>query len=251
MDEVFRSLNDSSRRLLLDRLRQHDGQSLAELCSHLPDMTRFGVMKHLAVLEEAGLVVTRKAGRYKHHYLNPIPIRMIHDRWISKFTEPVAAAIARLKTNLEEGAPPMSTPDHVYQAFIRADIKEVWRALVDGDMTVRYYYGTRVESDWEEDADIRYYYPDGSLVAEGTVLAIDPPHRLEMTFLPHWDPELNAEGPVRQVWLVEEADGVAKLTVETFDMDPSSKTYRDFTSGYPFIISGLKTLLETGDPLAG
>ncbi len=98
MDEVFRALNDSSRRLLLDRLFENDGQTLAELCAHLPEMTRYGVMNHLRVLEEGGLITTRKVGRSKHHYLNPVPIRMVHDRWISKYTAPRVGALARLAT---------------------------------------------------------------------------------------------------------------------------------------------------------
>ena len=114
MDEVFRALDDPSRRLLLDRLFEADGQSLGELCEHLPDMTRFGVMNHLRVLEDAGLVTTRRAGRRKLHHLNPVPIRLVHDRWISKYTKPIAGALAALTTHLE-GAPMDAVPSHVYQ----------------------------------------------------------------------------------------------------------------------------------------
>jgi DNA-binding transcriptional ArsR family regulator len=96
MDKVFRALADPSRRRLLDGLREHDGQTLTELCGAIPDMTRFGVMKHLGVLEEAHLVVTERHGRSKHHYLNPVPIRQIHDRWISKYAEPFASALTEL-----------------------------------------------------------------------------------------------------------------------------------------------------------
>jgi DNA-binding transcriptional ArsR family regulator len=103
-DRVFRALADPSRRLLLDRLFERDGRPLAELESELPEMTRFGVMKHLRVLEEAGLVVTRREGRRKLHFLNAVPIRLIHDRWIDKYTEHRASALAELKTRLEETA---------------------------------------------------------------------------------------------------------------------------------------------------
>ena len=101
MDAVFRALADPSRRLLLDRLYERDGQTLGQLCAAMPDMTRFGVMKHLAVLEEARLITTRKVGREKFHFLNPVPIREIHDRWISKYAEPWAAALVGLKRELE------------------------------------------------------------------------------------------------------------------------------------------------------
>jgi DNA-binding transcriptional ArsR family regulator len=100
-DRVFRALADPTRRYLLDLLFQRDGRTLTELESEL-SMTRFGAMKHLRVLEQAGLVVTRKVGRERHHYLNPVPIRLIHDRWIDKYTEPRVSALADLKAALEE-----------------------------------------------------------------------------------------------------------------------------------------------------
>jgi DNA-binding transcriptional ArsR family regulator len=100
---VFKALADPTRRLLLDRLFDRDGRTLKELESEL-EMTRFGVMKHLRVLEDAGLVVSRRSGREKLHYLNPVPIRLIHDRWIDKYTERRVSALAELKTELEETA---------------------------------------------------------------------------------------------------------------------------------------------------
>jgi DNA-binding transcriptional ArsR family regulator len=100
-DRVFKALADPTRRLLLDRLFERDGRTLGELESQL-EMTRFGVMKHLRVLEEAGLVASRKVGRTRLHHLNPVPIRQIHDRWIDKYTEHRVSALAELKTQLEE-----------------------------------------------------------------------------------------------------------------------------------------------------
>jgi DNA-binding transcriptional ArsR family regulator len=100
-ERVFRALADPTRRHLLDRLYERDGRTLTELESEL-EMTRFGVMKHLRVLEEAGLVVPRRSGREKLHFLNPVPIRLIHDRWIDKYTERRVSALATLKTTLEE-----------------------------------------------------------------------------------------------------------------------------------------------------
>jgi DNA-binding transcriptional ArsR family regulator len=101
MDEVFKALADPTRRGLLDALRERDGQTLRELESDVP-MTRFGVMKHLRVLEDANLVTTKRRGREKLHFLNPVPIRLIHDRWVSKYAEPWAAALSGLKEQLEE-----------------------------------------------------------------------------------------------------------------------------------------------------
>lgn len=249
MDAVFRALNDPSRRLLLDALYEIDGQTLGSLSGLLPDMTRFGVMNHLRVLEESGLITTRKVGRNKHHYLNPIPIRLVHDRWISKYTEPVVGAIANLKDRLEQGGNTVTIPDHVYQAYIDCTVEDAWDAIVDGDKTVQYYYGTRVESSWAAGDPIRYLSADGEVVADGDILAIEAPNRLDITFHPRWDPDIEAEGPVRMVWVVERSQGLVSLTVEFYDAPPGTKTYQDFVSGLPLIVSGMKTLLETGRSL--
>lgn len=247
MDAIFRALVDPSRRLLLDRLRADDGQTLTELCGHLPGMTRFGVMKHLRILEEAGLVTTLRLGRHKHHYLNAAAIRLVHDRWISRYTEPLARTLAGLKAELEGGS---MKPVHVYQTYIRCDPSAAWRAITDGDHTVAYFYGTRVESEWSEGSTVRYLAPDGGVVADGTVIAVDAPTRLEMTFHAHWDPQLEAEGPARMVWLVEEQNGLTRLTVEYYDLAEGGYALRDFREGLPLIVAGMKTLLETGKPLA-
>jgi uncharacterized protein YndB with AHSA1/START domain len=243
---VFRALADPHRRVLLDRLFERDGQTLGELCGHLPEMTRFGVMKHLGVLEEAELVTTLKVGREKRHFLNPVPIRLVHDRWIGKFAAPIVGAMSILKTSLEASMDPI---DHVYTVFIKAPPERVWRAITDGDDTVRYYYGTRVASEWVVGAAIRYAYPDGSVAADGEVLAIDPGRQVTMTFHPRWSPEIDAEGPVRMTWSVEGTDdGGSRLTV-TSALVPGSRTDAEFRDGVAYIASGLKTLVETGAPL--
>ena len=247
MVTIFRALGDPSRRLLLDQLFGRDGQTLGELCSHLPAMTRFGVMRHLGVLEQADLITTRRVGREKRHYLNPVPIRLIHDRWISKYAEPVVGALAALKTYLEDG--PMA-PDHVYSIYVKASPERVWKALVDGDETSRYFYGTRATSEWRPGAPVSYTYPDGTIAADGTIIALDPPRRLEMSFHARWDPEIEKEGPVRQAWEIEPAgEGLSKLSVITSGMIAGSRTETEFTGGLPYILSGLKSLIETGESL--
>jgi len=246
MAAVFRALGDPHRRVLLDRLFERDGQTLGELSGHLPEMTRFGVMKHLGVLEEANLVTTLKVGREKRHFLNPVPIRLVHDRWIGKFAAPIVGALATLKTSLEASMDPI---DHVYTVYIKAPTERVWKAITDGDDTVRYYFGTRVVSDWSVGAGIRYDYADGSVAADGEVLAIDPGRQVTMTFHARWSPEIDAEGPVRMIWSVEATDdGGSRLTV-TSALVPSSRTDSQFRDGIAYIVSGLKTLVETGAPL--
>lgn len=251
MDEVFKAINDPSRRLLLDVLFEKDAQSLGALCRHLPEMTRYGVMNHLRVLEEAGLVSTRKEGRSKLHYLNPVPIKLIQDRWISKYAEPRVAAITDVKARVErEGALPMGTPDHIYKAYINGTQGEVWEAITNPDMTQQYFYGTRVASDWEVGSSMNYYYAgSGDLASDGTIIAVDAPNRIEFTFHARWDPELVTEGPVREIWRLAEVNGMTELTVELFDAPVGSKTLEDFSSGFPYIVSGLKSLVETGTAL--
>src|ERR1700676_4505552 len=112
VDDVFKALADPTRRSLLDELFQQDGQTLSALEQRLP-MSRFGVMKHLRVLEEAGLIVTRRRGREKLHFLNPVPIRLVHDRWVSKYAEPWVATMSDLKHRLED---PM---EKVFEIYIK------------------------------------------------------------------------------------------------------------------------------------
>src|ERR687894_739394 len=124
MDAVFKALADPTRRGLLDELFRHDGQTLTALEARLP-MTRFGVMKHLRVLEEAALVTTRKRGREKLHFLNPVPIRLVHDRWVSKYAEPWAASLTGLKRRLE------ATMEKVFEIYIKTTPERLWEAISD------------------------------------------------------------------------------------------------------------------------
>ena len=244
---AFRALADPSRRLLLDQLFGRDGQTLGELSAHLPDMTRFGVMRHLGVLEEAGLISTRKEGREKRHFLNPVPIRRIHDRWISKYAAPVVGTMSAIKDHMEA---PMAVPpdeiEHVYSIYINAPPERVWRAITDGNETAQYYYGTHVHSDWTVGSRVSYDNADGSVAADGEVIECTPPHRLETTFLARWDPEVEAEGPLRHVWELEDADGATKLTVTTKGIKKGSKQAEGFGNGMIYIVSGLKTFVEGG-----
>src|SRR5919201_2301900 len=143
MDDVFRALADPTRRSLLDELFKEDGQTLSALQERLP-MTRFGVMKHLRVLEEAHLVTTRKRGREKLHFLNPVPIQLVHDRWVSKYAEPWAATLTGLKRRLEDK--PM---EKVFEIYIKTTPERLWEAITDGDMRAKYSFGVVVESDWK------------------------------------------------------------------------------------------------------
>jgi uncharacterized protein YndB with AHSA1/START domain/DNA-binding transcriptional ArsR family regulator len=243
MDAVFRALSDPTRRSLLDELFRQDGQTLSALEERLP-MTRFGVMKHLKVLEEAKLVVTKRRGREKLHFLNPIPIRLVHDRWVSKYAEPWAAGLSELKHDLEREA----TMEKVFEIYIKTTPERLWEAITDSDIRRRYNFGVGVESDWSAGSSYRGSHPraDGPLV-EGENLEVDPPRRLVQSFTALWSDDAKAQGPSRVTWEIERVEDSCQLTV-THDQlreDANPELY----GGWPMILSGLKTFLETGEEL--
>src|SRR3954447_12066862 len=135
MDDVFKALADPTRRSLLDELFGEDGQTLSALQARVP-MTRFGVMKHLKVLEEAGLVTTKRRGREKLHFLNPVPIRLVHDRWVSKYAEPWAATLSGLKKRIEE-----ELMEKVFEIYIKTTPERLWEAITDPEMRAKYSFG--------------------------------------------------------------------------------------------------------------
>lgn len=254
MEVVFRALADPSRRLLLDKLFERDGQTLQELTGYL-EMSRFGVMKHLAVLEGAGLVAPRKVGREKLHYLNPVPIRAIQERWLSKYAARWAEALGSLKTLLEGeetmaqmGESSGKKPTHVFETYIRTTPEALWRALTSGEWTRRYFFKTAVESNFKPGSPFRYVGEDGKVNVDGTVIEVDEPRKLVLAWTFQYDPELSAEGPSRLTFEIEPQGSACKLTV-VHEFEPGAKGYDHVRSGWPRIISGLKTVLETGQEL--
>lgn len=253
-DEVFRALADPSRRTLLDRLYERDGQTLGELEGALPQMTRIGVMKHLRVLEGAGLVVSHRSGRRRLHYLNPVPIRRIHDRWLDKFRTRAADVLLALQSfmedpSMEADADGRDRPRFVSQIFIRAPREAVWRAITESEFTLRYYYGSTVESTWQPGAPYRYRIAGNDAIV-GTVLEVDPPRRLVQSFDARWDDDVAPDPPNRLTWELEEAaPGITKVTTIHDEFAGRTKTFEQAAGGMPFILSALKTLLETDTPL--
>lgn len=244
LEPVFRALADPHRRWLLDRLRERDGQALGELEETLPELTRFGVMKHLRILESAGLVATRRDGRRKLHFLNPVPIRLVADRWISRYAEPFVNAMADIKHSLEIST--MSELKHVYEVYIRATPDQVWRALTESEFTRRYYYGNDVISDWTPGSALVYRDPkDGSEPIRCHIVEANPPHRLVHTFAFTG----TDESPSRCTWTIEPRGAASLLTLVHHDFDGETSTYRSVEHGWVPILSGLKTLLETGEAL--
>ena len=206
-------------------------------------MTRIAVAKHLAILEEAGLVVSRRHGREKHHFLNPVPIRLVHDRWVNKFTEPWTAGLVGLKHELEN-----TTMEKVFEIYIRTTPKLLWAAITDPATRARYQFGATIESDWTKDSTYRIGHP-GLPVAlvDGVNLEIDPPHRLVQSFHAHWSDAADAAGTSRVTWEIEAVSDSCRLTV-THDQLPADAA-PDLYGGWPMTLSGLKTWLETGTEL--
>jgi uncharacterized protein YndB with AHSA1/START domain len=241
VDDVFKALADPTRRSLLDELFRQDGQTLGALEAGF-DMSRFGVMKHLRQLEDAGLVVTRKHGREKLHFLNPVPIRLVHDRWVSKYAEPWAAALSGIKTRLE------SSMDKVFEIYIRTTPEQLWEAITDPEVRSKYNFGAGVRSEWTVGSSLEMGAPGaGGLLGRGEVLESDPPRRLVHTMVALWSDDVEREGPSRVAWDIEPVGDSCRLTV-THDQladDANPELY----GGWPMILSGLKTWLETGELL--
>ena len=241
VDEVFRALADPTRRELLDELFRADGQTLSALEERF-EMTRFGVMKHLKVLEGAGLIVTRKRGREKLHFLNPIPIRLIHDRWVSKYQEPWAAALSDLKQRLEK---PM---EKIYEIYIRTTPERLWEAITDPEIRSKYNFGAGARSDWKAGSRLELKHPSmPSLLGEGEVLEVDPPRKLVHTMTALWSDEAKAEGSSRVTWEIEQVGDSCRLVLTHDELREGAND--QIYGGWPMILSGLKTWLETGELL--
>jgi uncharacterized protein YndB with AHSA1/START domain/biotin operon repressor len=238
MDLVFKALADGTRRELLDELFRTDGQPLNAL-AHQFSMTRIGVAKHLQILEDAGLVVSRRRGREKLHYLNPVPIRLVHDRWVSKYTEGWAAGLVDLKHELEN---PM---EKVFEIYIRTTPERLWDAITDPEIRAKYSFGYRVETTWEPGSAYEMVHPGAEgLLGEGENLEVDPPHRLVQSMRALWGPEVTAEGTSRVTWEIEAIGDSCRLTVTHDQLREGA--HDELYGGWPMILSGLKTWLETG-----
>ena len=240
-DDVFRALADPTRRRLLDALFIEDGQTLIAL-TRRGSLSRFAVMKHLKQLEDAGLIVTRRQGREKFHYLNPVPIRLVHDRWVSKYAEPWTAGLSEIKSRLEA---PM---EKVFEIYIKATPDRVWEAITDPEIRARYNFGASARSDWQVGSPLAFGAPQaGGLLGEGEVLEVDPPRRLVHTMTALWDKDVQAEGTSRITWELEPVGDSVRVIVTHDQMREGAND--QLYGGWPFIVWGLKTWLETGELL--
>jgi uncharacterized protein YndB with AHSA1/START domain/DNA-binding transcriptional ArsR family regulator len=244
MELVFKALADATRRRLLDLLRERNGQTLRELCEHLA-MARQSATQHLDILVRANLVTVVRRGRERLHYLNPTPIHEIEQRWISSFDKPRLATLRAIKHQAEEHAM-TSVPTYVYVTYIKATAEQVWRALTDADLTARYWGHANV-SDWQPGSAWEHQRVDGSGVADvvGKVLTAEPPTRLAITFE---DSPNEKREPSVVTFTVEPHEDIVRLTV-THEHLANLDMFNGIASGWPAVLSNLKSLLETGDVL--
>jgi uncharacterized protein YndB with AHSA1/START domain len=212
------------------------------------------------VLEEAGLVTTRRRGREKLHYLNAVPIRLVHDRWVSKYAEPWAATLSRLKTHLEDetmeavktvswadGTAPVAAGTAVFEVFIKTTPERLWEAITDPLQRKAYSFGVETRSDWTPGSEYTASVPGVVDIAAGENVTVDPPRLLVQTFNALWSDEVKAQGTTRVTWEIEPVGTSCRLTVTHDQLRPDANA--ELYGGWPMILSGLKTLLETGELL--
>lgn len=235
---MFKALADPTRRALLDALFERDGQTLSALEERF-EMTRFGVMRHLTVLEDAGLVLARKSGREKLHFLNPVPVRDIYERWVSKYTGPTAAALIELRRDMEK------TMEKVYEIYIRTTPERLWAALADPEIRSKYTFGAVFVGDVQP--GVRYEMTNpawgGVAVGDGETIEVDPPRRLVQTMRVLFDDAARAEGFSRLTWEIEPVGDSCRLTLTHDQMREGADEH--LFGGWPMMLSTLKTWLET------
>ena len=243
-DRVFNALADPTRRTLLDRLHARNGQTLGELCDQL-GMARQSATQHLGVLEDANLVSTVWHGRTKLHYLNPVPIGEIQERWIGKFEQPRLRALSDIKRRAEEDDV-ADKPTFVYVTYIETTPEKVWRALTDAELTASYWGHSNV-SDWQPGSRWEHVRTDGSGIADviGTVIEAVPGQRLVLTFDP---PDSDQADPSVVTFEITPHRDIVRLTV-THEGLADQAGYQAVSIGWPAVCANLKSLLESGHTL--
>ncbi|MBD3223834.1 MAG: helix-turn-helix domain-containing protein [Caldithrix sp.] len=252
---MFKALADANRRNILDIVKIQPGINLQDLCSFF-DISRYAVMKHLKVLQEANVVVHQWQGKYKHFYLNAIPIQMIYDRWLSRYTKHLSPRLTKLKYTLEGGNTMKFQEDkQVYVLYIRTTKEKLWKAITSPLYTQKYFFKTKVQSDFQPNSEVSYLMQnaDGkeSIPVKGKILEAEPYKKLVHTFQHNFgDFEQNKySNPSRVSYELESMGDLVKLTLIHDEFKGDEETYNSTSGGWPIILNGLKTLLETGEPL--
>jgi uncharacterized protein YndB with AHSA1/START domain/DNA-binding transcriptional ArsR family regulator len=247
---VFRALADPNRRKMLDLVKATPGITVNQLSEDF-DFTRYAVMKHLKVLEDAEVIVPRRRGKTKELYLNAIPIQTIYDRWISQYSARWASQLTSLKHTLEKEEPMSPTkPQQLYILYIRTSVDKLWDAITNPAVTAQYFHNTEVRSDFQVGSAIDYLMEhengEKKSAVTGEILEMEPMKRLVHSFsFPGKD-----DPPSTVTYDIESQGDVTKLMV-THDFEAEDDTFKGTQQGWPHIFSAMKTLLETGEPLSG
>ncbi len=267
MDDIFKALADSGRRRLLDSLNAHNGQNLSDLCAVM-DMTRQSVTRHLEILEAANLVVVVRRGRERLHYLNAAPIHQVADRWIGQYHQERVRALADLKDALELTHmttitdATTQTQSFVYTTYIKTTPEQLWEALTNPAFTKRYWEMEFI-TDWKPGSHMTWKHKDAVIDDPAQVVVIAEPftrlsytwHTMTPEFAEHVGidaatiadlAEETRKQRSKATFEIEDMDGKCKLTVIHDDFPTDSTMLRMVTTGWPAVISSLKTLLETG-----
>lgn len=234
---------------MLDIIKTKPGLSVNDITEHF-HFTRYGAMKHLKVLEDAGLLVYRREGKFKKLYINVMPIQEIYDRWISKYSELWAKQLSSLKYKLEKEPTMAQELEHVFVTYIRTTKEKLWDAITNPDLTKQYFYGTEIKSDLKPGSKIEYHSigEDGKvkIALFGEVLEVEPYKKFVHSFnFPD-----KGEKPSRAIYEIEEQGPFVKLTLTHDRFEGETETYKSVSEGWPFILSGLKSYLETGSSLS-
>jgi uncharacterized protein YndB with AHSA1/START domain len=248
MEKIFKALGEKGRRQILDLVKENPGININELTNYF-EFSRFAVMKHIKILENADLIVSKKSGKEKLLYINAMPIQYIYDRWISKFSREWTSSLAELKYSLEEEGKKMEDElKHIFVTYIKTTKEQLWNALTNGEITKKYYYNTELKSDLKVGSDIQYIRKDekGNDIAsvKGKIVEVVPMKKLVHTF-----EFQNDDKPSKTTFEIEDAEGSVKLTVTHDGFEEKTETYNMVVEGWPLILSGLKTYLETGNTL--
>lgn len=234
----------------MDIVKNNPGIHVKKLTKHF-EFSRYAVMKHLKILENADLIVPQKVGKNKNLYLNAISIQTIYDRWISGFSALWAEKITTLKYQLEEGDKIMTQEDlkYVFVTYIKTTKEKLWDALTNPKITKQYFFGSPIRSDFKKGSPIEFIIKDekghDKIGISGVIKELIPYKRIVHTFKFHDKDDL----PSRVTYEIEETDKGLKLTVIHDQFEGKTATYNDVIEGWPYILSGLKTVLETGKPL--
>ncbi len=239
LTNVFKALADPVRRRILDIVRNKPAINVNELSAHF-EISRFAIRKHVLVLEKAGLINHEWQRPEKKYYFNAVPFQFIYDRYLSDYSRLWAAQLTSLKYNLEE-----KSMKQIHSIIIKTTIEKLWHAIIDADMTEKYYMGCRFEGELKAGSKITYTHGDEVRVS-GEIKEINSPHKLVHTFIAHMNGQASNESLVTYE-LIEMGDAV-KLTI-VHENIKENELFEATNNGWLIIVSGLKTLIETGSPL--